>query len=262
MGSLGAFHHIAALRYFGSTRIEVLERPAFDAVIASVESGEARFGMLALENNLAGPISSNYPRLADSSLKMMGQVPLQLQLHLCARPGVKLEQLEEVHSHPVALKECNLFLDRYHRIAQKEGSDTASCARMVSELDNAWAAICSEEAARLYGLHVLVRQVDNEPVNITRFAVLGRDGEELHDSAEPSELIRMAVLGSTEKLLPGLLDHSSFSVEFEHRGAAMTYCEIEAEQSTELEEIFRAHKLSDPDLRSMGLFRPMKLQQA
>lgn len=174
-GLLGAFHQQAAHLYFGQnieivpclTFRELFKRAQFDSSIDGA--------MLAIENSIAGSILPNYTLLQASNLQVVGEVYLSIQQQLLALPGVKLKDIQEVQSHPMALLQCSDYLDA-HSWKLLETDDTALSARNIafSKQKNA-AAIASAFAAELYGLNILESNIQSEKSNYTRFLVLQRE---------------------------------------------------------------------------------------
>ena len=109
-GYEGSFHHIVAERYWGEG-IEIVPCPTFREVARQVESGDSDCGVMAIENSIAGSILPNLGILHNSRLQAVGEYYLHIRQNLMALPGVRLEDIEEVHSHPMALLQCVDFLD-------------------------------------------------------------------------------------------------------------------------------------------------------
>jgi len=132
----------------------------FEDLIALVEAGEqADAGLMAVENTLAGTLLGNYRLLQASRLRAVGEVYLRIRQNLLVLPGARLQELREVHSHPVAIAQCLAFFEKHPHIKLIENADTALSARMVAESGRTdIGAIGSELAADLYGLEVLERR--------------------------------------------------------------------------------------------------------
>ncbi|RMF29479.1 MAG: prephenate dehydratase [Bacteroidetes bacterium] len=174
-GYPGAFHEIAARCFFEGTEPEVLPADTFREVVQLIERGTADAGLMAIENTLAGSIMHNYELLRESSLRIVGEVYLRIRQNLLAFPGSTLNDLQEVHSHPMALAQCAEFFRQHPHIRLVETVDTALSARHIRE--NGWkhiGAVASSLAAERYGLHVLAPSIETHKQNHTRFLVLGR----------------------------------------------------------------------------------------
>jgi len=173
-GVTGAFHEIAAREYFGKD-VETLNCEQFKDVFNSVENATADFGIVAIENTIAGSILENYLLLKKSKLKVVGEINLHITQNLMALPNVKMEDIKEIYSHPIAIQQSKDFLDNYPNIRIINWSDTASSAQKIAEENlTTAAAIASEHAAELYGLQILARNIQTHKQNFTRFLALSR----------------------------------------------------------------------------------------
>jgi prephenate dehydratase len=173
-GGEGSFHHVAAEKFFGA-RVQVLACPTFREVVRVAENGaQSDGGVMAIENSIAGSILPNYGLLQKSSLAIVGEVYLKIGQHLLVNPGVDLDAVREVHSHPMALLQCLEYLDgKNWKLVETE--DTALSARHVQHSRSRHiAAIAGRRAAQLYGLDIIASNIHNEKNNYTRFLVLQR----------------------------------------------------------------------------------------
>ncbi|MCL2328573.1 MAG: prephenate dehydratase [Bacteroidetes bacterium] len=173
-GIKGAFHEIAALKYFGSD-IETVNCVQFKTIFELVQQGRVDYGIVAVENTIAGSILSNYLLLKNSKVKISGEISLHITQNLMALPGVGLHQIKEVYSHPIAIQQSSEFFNDYPQFKLIEWSDTASSAQKIAEekLMNA-AAIASEYAAELYGLEIIAPHIETNKRNYTRFVIIER----------------------------------------------------------------------------------------
>jgi prephenate dehydratase len=175
-GFEGSFHQVAAQAFFGK-EIDILPCSTFkDLVKLAGDKRESDGGIMAIENSIAGSILPNYNLLQKSKLRIYGEVYLQIHQNLLVNPGVQLEDIREVHSHPMALQQCLSFLDQYNwKLVETE--DTALSAKHVHQYKTKYiAAIASRLAADLYNLDVLAPNIQSEKSNYTRFLVVGREG--------------------------------------------------------------------------------------
>ena len=186
-GYEGSFHHIVAERYWGEG-IEIVPCPTFREVARQVESGDSDCGVMAIENSIAGSILPNLGILHNSRLQAVGEYYLHIRQNLMALPGVRLEDIEEVHSHPMALLQCVDFLDP-HGWKLVETEDTALSARRIAERGtrNA-AAIAGELAARLFGLEILAPDIHTIKNNCTRFMILRPDHQPIDERSDKASL--------------------------------------------------------------------------
>lgn len=173
-GIRGAFHELAARRAFAGEEIEIVCASTFEELVELVEKGErADAGLMAIENTLAGSIMDNYRLLQERNLGICGEVYLHIEQNLMALPGVKIEDLREVHSHPMALAQCRTFFEQHPHIKLVESQDTAYSARLLSEEKNPErGAIASVLAADLYGLEIIAAGIETHKQNHTRFLSL------------------------------------------------------------------------------------------
>ena len=152
-GGYGAFHEIAAYRYFKDDTIEIVPRNTFKDLFAALKKGKVDYGITAIENSLAGSILPNYSLLLESNMKVIGEIFLRVKQNLVASPGQKLQDIREVFSHPMAILQCQQFFDDYPDIKLIDSIDTALSAQKIAEEKlMGIAAIASELAAKKYGL--------------------------------------------------------------------------------------------------------------
>ncbi|MEM1319588.1 MAG: prephenate dehydratase [Bacteroidota bacterium] len=180
-GVPGAFHEIAARRYYPADGLQIVPAHTFEELVGMVEGErQAEGGIMAIENSIAGSILFNYQLLYHSRLQIVGEVFLRIKQNLLTLPGSTIEDLREVHSHPMAIAQCRQFFKQYPAIKLIETEDTALSARKVGE--NRWrhtGAIASDLAAEMYGLEVLADSIETNKKNFTRFLIL---------HAQPSDL--------------------------------------------------------------------------
>ncbi|MCW3994572.1 MAG: prephenate dehydratase [Candidatus Bathyarchaeota archaeon] len=198
-GEPGAYSESAIYQFFGNnTKAKPLRD--FRDVFESVCTGEADFGVVPVENSLEGSVTQNYDLFLNYDLKVCGEVIVKVEHCLIVNPGTVLADIEVVYSHPQALAQCRTFLEEFGRELIPT-YDTAGSVKMLKEkgLLNA-AAIASERAANIYGMHILARDIADNPENYTRFFVLstedspptGRDKTSIIFSAkhEPGSLYK------------------------------------------------------------------------
>lgn len=176
-GVSGANHEIAAREFFEGYDVEVVPCLTFEELFKRVREEDDLYGICAIENTLVGSIQANYTLLKDSGLEVIGEYKLRIKHNLMALPGVKMEDIEEVHSHPMALAQCKSFFNAWPKIRLIESEDTALSAKEVADrrLRNV-AAIAPEIAADIYGLNILYRGIETNKKNFTRFLVVNESG--------------------------------------------------------------------------------------
>ncbi|HEY5405585.1 MAG TPA: prephenate dehydratase [Ginsengibacter sp.] len=171
-GFEGSFHQVAARQFFGND-VEIICCSTFREVVKiASEKNASDGGIMAIENSLAGSILPNYNLLQKSPLKIVGEVYLKINQNLLINQGVKLEDIREVHSHPMALLQCMDFLEKYNwKLIETE--DTALSAKHIHQHRSKHiAAIASKLAAELYNLNVVAPNIHSLKNNYTRFLVL------------------------------------------------------------------------------------------
>ena len=171
-GFEGSFHQAAARRFFGND-VEVICCSTFrDVVKIADDKSRSDGGLMAIENSIAGSILPNYNLLQKSNLKIVGEIYLQIDQNLLVNPGVSLEDIHEVHSHPMALLQCTDFLEQ-HNWKLIETEDTALSAQHIHEHKSKHiAAIAGELAAELFQLNMIAPNIHTQKNNYTRFWVL------------------------------------------------------------------------------------------
>ena len=178
-GILGSNHHIVANAYFGAEN-ELLCCHSFESVVQKLLSDEADMGVMAIENSLAGSIIPNYALLYDHNLKVVGENYQEISHHLMAKEGQGIEDIAEVHSHPMALLQCTHFFKKYPKIKLVEAADTALVAQQIHENNQLGiAAIAPGLAANLYELQTLATDIQNLKTNSTRFLIVTKAQETL-----------------------------------------------------------------------------------
>ena len=171
-GIKGSFHHAVAMDYFSSD-VTLEECLSFDAVVDALLSGKVKQAIMALENSIAGSIIPNYALIDHNNLTIVGEYNLNIHHNLMALEGQAIEELTEVHSHPMALLQCKTFFKQYPHIKLIEAADTADVARKISEEKLLGiAAIAPKEAAHIYGLNLLATSIQTIKHNVTRFVVV------------------------------------------------------------------------------------------
>lgn len=174
-GIKGSFHHEVAQLYF-SNNAEVVECVSFDGTVESLLKGDSDYSVMALENSIAGSIIPNYALIDTHNLHIVGEHYLDIQHHLMALNGQSIEEITEVHSHPMALLQCKLFFKDFPLIKLVEAKDTADVAKQITKKNlKGIAAIASKNAARLYGLNILAASIQTIKQNETRFVIVKRE---------------------------------------------------------------------------------------
>ena len=176
-GYEGSFHQVAAQQFFGND-VTIISCATFREVIKIASNKKLSNGaVMAIENSIAGSILPNYTLLQNSKLKIVGEVYLPIKQHLLVNPGVKLEDIHEVHSHHMAIQQCMEYLDKFNW-KLVETDDTALSAKHVHQHKcKHIAAVASKLAADMFQLEVVAPNIHTQKSNYTRFLVLERAEE-------------------------------------------------------------------------------------
>ena len=171
-GIEGSFHDIAAHQFFEDEEVQLICCSSFEQVFAELRRDPTVIGMAAIENTIAGSLLHNYELLRDSGATIVGEHKLRIKHSFMCLPEDDWSDIQEVHSHPVALMQCRTFLDRHPELKVVEASDTAGAAATIARGQmHGHAAIGSKHVANLYGLKVLEEGIETNKHNFTRFLV-------------------------------------------------------------------------------------------
>jgi len=172
-GELGANSHIACREAY--PRYEPIPCPTFEDAFAAVAAGKADLGMIPIENSVAGRVSDIHHLMPTAKLHIIAEHFLPIRNQLMAPKGATLKGLKTVESHIMALGQCRNYIRRLG-IKAVVAADTAGAAKEVAERgDMTRAAIASKLAAKIYGLHILAENIEDESHSTTRFILLSRD---------------------------------------------------------------------------------------
>jgi prephenate dehydratase len=174
-GIEGSFHHHAARKYFGENSL-IQNCHHFRDVVKVVSSTKSHYaGIMAIENSIAGSILPNYQLIQKGELKIAGEVYLHIKHQLLIHPEAELSDIQEVHSHPMAILQCMNHLENFSW-KLVESDDTASSARRIIDNNTKHiAAIASRFAADIYGLKIANPDISTVKNNYTRFLVLQKE---------------------------------------------------------------------------------------
>ena len=171
-GLIGSFHDIAAHQFFDGEQVQLICCATFEEVFENIKRDPTVIGMLAIENTIAGSLLHNYELLREADITVVGEHKLHISHCICCLPEDSWETVQEVHSHPVALMQCRGFLANHPELKAVASEDTAGSAKYIAEHQcRGWAAICSAEAAKLYGMKILEDHIEDNKHNFTRFLV-------------------------------------------------------------------------------------------
>lgn len=184
-GGNASFHDIAVREFFEGKKIEVIPCDSFKKVCEVLESGQANYSIMAIENAIAGSILENYSLIEKYGHFVCGEYKLRIVLNLMAIKGQKIEEIKVAKSHYMALWQCKDFFENHPHIGQLEYHDTADSAKDVKErnlLDTA--AIAGKRAAEIYDLEILEESIETIKENYTRFLILSKKKKFLYQKSE------------------------------------------------------------------------------
>jgi len=174
-GIKGSFHHQVALEYYYQD-IDVDECMSFEELVDSLLSRKSNQAVMAIENSIAGSIIPNYALIDKNNLHIIGEYYMDIHQNFMALKGQKVEDISEVHSHPMALLQCMEFLKKYPHIKLVEDKDTAETARRIRQQKlKGIAAIASKTASEMYDLEIIAPEIQTINNNMTRFVILNKE---------------------------------------------------------------------------------------
>jgi prephenate dehydratase len=199
-GIKGSFHHQVAEEFFNGD-LPLDECMSFNTLVKSLKENTSQKAVMALENSIAGSIIPNYALIDNNNLHIIGEHYLDINMNLMALKGQTIEDIKEVHSHPIALLQCAIFFDKYPHIKLVESGDTAETAKRIQEEKLfGIAAVASPTAAKMYDLDILHAGIHTVKSNKTRFVILKVQNKEL-----PKEEINKASIKFELDDTPGSL---------------------------------------------------------
>ena len=216
-GEAGAYSEQALRDHFGHD-VTPLPCPDFAGIFDAIHQGRSQRGILPVENSLAGTVSDAYDQLADHDLRIQGEVILRVEHCLIAPAGLTLRDIKRVKSHPQALAQCQQTLRR-QGIEAVAHYDTAGAARdLAARPEPGTAAIASALAAKTYGLEILARHIEDEPLNYTRFFILGLSDPPRKDPSKTSVIFTTRHQpGALHRVLAALADREINLTKIESR---------------------------------------------
>ncbi len=233
-GMSGAYSELAILQYFGKkAAIRLKPLPAFEMVFTELAKGRITDALLPVENSLAGTIHENFDHLARFPVQIAGEAILRIQHCLLIPPGTKASAVKTVISHPQALAQCAHYLKERGLTAQSFFDTAGAAEYLAKHKPVATAAIASTQAAKLYGLKVMARDIADRGENYTRFLHIQKLQKKAQKSPEkPGRVFSLLLLYSGEGFarigpLCGILQ--SLGIELVHcearptKDAAWTY---------------------------------------
>jgi prephenate dehydratase len=267
-GYEGSFHQVAARQFFGKDVVVIPCATFRDVVRIGEDAKQSDGAVMAMENSIAGSILPNYNLLQKSKLQVIGEVYLSISQNLLVYPGVKLEDIKEVHSHPMAILQCLDYLENQDwKLVETE--DTALSAKHVRQHKSKHiAAIASKLAAQLFDLDVITPDIHTLKNNITRFLIMAPAKQKLeiadadkasiyfqtdHSKGILSKVLAKIAQGGANlsKLQSMPIPGSTFKYGF--------YADIEFEQKKQLDKLLVDLKSMTNSFKVFGLYKKGKV---
>lgn len=216
-GEPGAYSEEASINFFGK-EVNLIPLPYLSDVFRSVESGRADFAVVPIENTLEGSVSETYDLLIGTDVKIIGEEVLRVRHCFMVNPGVRIDDIKEVWSHPQALSQCRKFIERM-KLKPVPLYDTAGSAKAIAEGRVMHAgAIASCRAARHYGLDVIAEGIEDSPNNYTRFIVIGKERAKISEREKTSIIFSVKhVPGALYRALKAFADNGINMTKIESR---------------------------------------------
>ncbi len=191
-GIEGSFHDLAASTYFPNENYVLEPFMAFRALAIALNDKSLDYGVMAIENTIAGSLLPNYALINEYNLKIVGEVYSRIELSFLVNKGVKIEAIEQVKSHPIALLQCAEFFAKYPHIKIVESDDTAESAKAIKDnQQNHIAAIASKRAGELFGLDILAENIETNKLNYTRFLIISGAKNGADNSSKEKASLRL-----------------------------------------------------------------------
>jgi chorismate mutase/prephenate dehydratase len=171
LGPEGTFTQAATLKHFGHS-VLTTALSGIDQVFREVESGNCQYGVVPIENSIEGVINHTHDLLINSTLKICGEIELRINQHLLSK-AARLDEIRTVYSHQQSFGQCRAWLDNHLPRAERVAVNSNAEAAQRAGREPTASAIAGEAAADLYGLNILAKNIEDEPINTTRFMVIG-----------------------------------------------------------------------------------------
>ncbi|HEI9904604.1 TPA: bifunctional chorismate mutase/prephenate dehydratase [Serratia marcescens] len=223
LGPKGSYSHLAARQYAARHFDRLIECGCqkFQDIFAQVETGQADYAILPIENTSSGSINEVYDLLQHTSLSIVGELTNPINHCVLVAGDSDLSQIETVYSHPQPFQQCNQFLNRFPHWKIEYTESTAAAMEKVAKLNSPKvAALGSEAGGALYGLQVLEHNLANQQQNITRFIVLARKAIDVSEQVPAKTTLIMATGQQSGALVEALLvlrDNSIIMTKLESR---------------------------------------------
>ena len=269
LGPAGTFTEDALGEAIPSGGFEPLRTGSIPDAILAVQRGEADRALVPIENSLEGSVRPTLDTLVFEAkeVTIVGEHDYRVRVHLIARAGVDIDDVEAVLSHPQPLAQCRRFLrERLGEVEQRSVSSTAAAVRMVSESSRPWAALGARAAAALYDCELLAEGVEDQDDNVTRFVWIAPDGTDpIGEGAWKTSLVFSEVgadhPGALVECLSEFSDRGINLTRIESRplrqglGQYMFFCDLEGrETNSTVAEAIAALRTKAASVRILGSY--------
>jgi len=208
LGPKGSYSHLAARQYAARHFEEFIESGCakFQDIFKQVETGQADYAVVPIENTSSGSINDVYDLLQNTPLSIVGEMTVPIDHCLLVATASQLDKIQTVYSHPQPFQQCSQFLNRYPHWKIEYCESTSAAMEKVAESGSPHvAALGSEAGGALYGLQVLDRNLANQEQNITRFVVLARKAIDVSDQVPAKTTLLIATGQQAGALVEALL---------------------------------------------------------
>ncbi|MFQ5605233.1 MAG: prephenate dehydratase [bacterium] len=263
-GGRASFHHLAAQKYFSTGKFNLHSCATFRQLCEKLLANQVHYAVMAIENTLVGSILPNYSLLQEYPLHITGETYLHIEQNLMALPEQSITDIHLVRSHPMALLQCSQFLEQHPQLKSMEAFDTAESAREIRQRQlRGVAAIASRQAAKLYDLQILARDIENQKQNYTRFLVLAAQPEANNRCTDKAS-IHFRVhdeVGALARVLNILAEHQvnltliqSIPIpDCPHQYAI--HVDVRWQQQAEFQQALRQIKKISREVKILGLYK-------
>ncbi|PVZ78509.1 bifunctional chorismate mutase/prephenate dehydratase [Serratia sp. S1B] len=208
LGPKGSYSHLAARQYAARHFDQLIECGCqkFQDIFTQVETGQADYAIVPIENTSSGSINDVYDLLQHTSLSIIGELTLPIDHCVLASGATTLQQIEVVYSHPQPFQQCSHFINHYPHWKIEYCESTAAAMEKVAKLNSPTiAALGSEAGGALYNLQVIEHNLANQKQNITRFIVLARKAIDVSEQVPAKTTLIMATGQQSGALVEALL---------------------------------------------------------
>jgi chorismate mutase/prephenate dehydratase len=268
LGKKGSNSYVAAKNYFyDEKKLTGVEN--FQKIFQSVVENENNLGIIPIENSLSGTLQENYDLLDENNIFIVGETCIAINNHLIGKSAY-IENVNQVFSHPQALLQCSKFLNQHRYIKTQTTNSTVNAAKYISETGKEYlAAIANEEAAKIYNLKVIKKNIDDKPGhNYTRFFIFSKKKQSINDPNKASFIFTLQhETGSLVKSLKIFAKYGFNLVKIESRpihGKPFEYIfhvdvTWQKNQLNSLDQLLQELKANTHSIKCLGKYKAAEL---